>query len=122
MENSASLGVLIRRAIDDAGLTAPEVARLCGTSRQAVHGWINTGRVAKRWLPVLARVLNKPLGYFLGEDEMLPVDPLESQVLMIWRALPAAQKHELLTAAHQAYRAAYAEAVKPAPPPKTPKN
>jgi transcriptional regulator with XRE-family HTH domain len=110
MSSSENTGLLIRKAIEEAGLTPPEVAALCGTTRQAVHGWIKTGRIAKHRLLRLAEVTNRAPSYFLGDAVSELSDPLEAQLLKIWRALPSDSRHALLTEAHRAYQRAYSRA------------
>lgn len=46
------------------------VATECKVTPQAVNGWRETGRVAKRHLTVLARMTNRPLSYFLEESNL----------------------------------------------------
>lgn len=63
---------LRRRLIDAMDKATPRVtsaalAEACGVTPQAVNGWRKTGRIAKRHLPKVAELTEKPLEYFLGE-------------------------------------------------------
>lgn len=52
---------------------AADVARACHVTPQAVNGWLKTGTLQKRHLPVLARLTGRPLAYFLEEDSTAAV-------------------------------------------------
>lgn len=64
--DAKQLGQLISMAIDSSPYTKSELARHCGVSDQAVTGWVQTGRIAKRHLPQVARFLNMPIEALLN--------------------------------------------------------
>lgn len=66
-EERINLGEKLREAIDSGLLDPAALARECGVSRQAVYGWLKTGRVAKEHLTVFARLSGKPLEWWLGD-------------------------------------------------------
>jgi transcriptional regulator with XRE-family HTH domain len=68
---SDQLAQKIRDAMKEAGITSAELARAVGATQQDVYEWRKTGRVHKRWFALIARATNKPLTYFLGEDQLL---------------------------------------------------
>ncbi|MCK4121368.1 helix-turn-helix domain-containing protein [Ralstonia pseudosolanacearum] len=67
--DTAALAHRISQAIDEAKLTAAEIAAECGVTPQAVNGWKRTGRIGKGHLPKLAELTGKSLEWFLGSDE-----------------------------------------------------
>lgn len=67
--DSHELARRIRTAMDDrkpAPLKSVELAKACDVTPQAVYEWRKTGRVAKRYLEIIASQTGKPLEYFLG--------------------------------------------------------
>lgn len=114
MESSADLAGLLRAALEARGMTAGDLTKPLGVSRQAAYSWTRTGRIAKKWLPKLAEVLGVPLGYFLGDEStMIPTDPREAELLLLWRATPDSQREALLAALRKTYAQAYSPAVSP---------
>lgn len=45
-----------------------KLAKLCGITPQAVTGWRTTGKVAKEFIPVLAKVTGRSIAFFLEQD------------------------------------------------------
>jgi phage repressor protein C with HTH and peptisase S24 domain len=68
-EERVDLGQKLREAFDSGALDASALAKECGVSRQAVYGWLKTGRVAKEHLPIFARLSGKSLAWWLGAGE-----------------------------------------------------
>lgn len=71
-EERVDLGQKLKEALDSGSLDAGALAKECGVTRQAVYGWLKTGRVAKEHLPVFARLSGKPLGWWLGSENDSP--------------------------------------------------
>lgn len=70
MLDAADLRDRLKRAISQAPtrLTQQAIADECHVSKQAVGGWLRTGRVDKRHFATLSRLTGKPLAYFHGDD------------------------------------------------------
>lgn len=45
------------------------IAEKCGVSKQAVSGWLKTGRIDKQRLLKIAAVTNKTVSWFIDENE-----------------------------------------------------
>lgn len=67
-DDKINLGQKLKEAIDGGRLDPAVLAIECGVSRQAVYGWLKTGRVAKEHLPVFARLSGNPLEWWLGDS------------------------------------------------------
>ena len=74
-----SLGSRIKSAMQDANLTATEVAKKLNTSPQAVYGWVKTNRITKANLSKLALLLSVSsdwlvfgAGYTPGHNDAAP--------------------------------------------------
>ncbi|SOY65627.1 putative phage repressor [Cupriavidus phytorum] len=67
-DERVDLGQKLKEALDSGAMDAAALAKACGVSRQAVYGWLKTGRVAKEHLPVFAKLSGKPLEWWLGSD------------------------------------------------------
>jgi transcriptional regulator with XRE-family HTH domain len=59
------LAIRLRSAMDDAKLTQADLARACGVTIQAVHGWRENGRIGKQHLWTICKLTGKSLEYFL---------------------------------------------------------
>lgn len=55
----------LQTAMEEAGVNLADLARACGVTIQAVHGWRETGRIGKHHLVSIAQMTKKPLEYFL---------------------------------------------------------
>lgn len=67
-DERVDLGQKLQQALDSGVMDAAALARECGVTRQAVYGWLKTGRVAKEHLPIFARLSGKPLEWWLNSD------------------------------------------------------
>lgn len=67
-DERVDLGQKLQEALDSGALDAASLAKECGVTRQAVYGWLKTGRVAKEHLPVFSRLSGKPLEWWLRSD------------------------------------------------------
>jgi DNA-binding Xre family transcriptional regulator len=61
-----------------------DIAKECGVTKQAVQGWIKTGRFDKKHLSTLSRVTGKPLWWWLDADPEASAEALVSS-LEDWR-------------------------------------
>lgn len=55
----------LRSAMNDAKLSQADLARACGVTIQAVHGWREHGRIGKQHLWTICKLTGKSLEYFL---------------------------------------------------------
>lgn len=51
-----------------AGKSRVELARLCGVTPQSVNGWITTGKVSKKYLPMIAEYIGVDPIYLINEE------------------------------------------------------
>jgi phage repressor protein C with HTH and peptisase S24 domain len=66
-----ALGDLIKKALDESGISQAEIARRLDVTPQAVNGWIRTGTISKKKLAQLARETGSNLeGLMLGRQEL----------------------------------------------------
>lgn len=56
------------QALEESGLTQTVLAERCGVSKQAVQGWLKTGRIDKGRLASLASATGKPLEWWLDAE------------------------------------------------------
>ena len=70
MLDAKGLAERIRKAMDERRppLTSSELAKECKVTPQAVHGWRQNGRIAKRHIPTLAALTNRDTEFFLSDD------------------------------------------------------
>lgn len=65
LSTSQRMAEKLKTALAARGLSQKEFAERCGASKQAVQGWIKTGRVDKKHLPKFVEVLKYPLEWWL---------------------------------------------------------
>jgi len=93
----------ITQAMDnhDPKITLTEMAKACGVTVQAVHGWRTNGRISKPKLRILAGVTGRGLDYFMSDrplqrnGELTHQDAFET-VKSAWDTAPQDQKEILL--------------------------
>lgn len=61
----SDLAERLKKALEDSGVRQVDLARACGVTEQAVHGWITNGRIGKHHLPTISAITGKGLDYFL---------------------------------------------------------
>lgn len=76
-------------------LKQAEVAVACGVTKQAVQGWLKTGRFDKKHLPTLAKVTGRPLAWWLDADTDTPSDDLLN-ALQDWRLQASSKSQEVI--------------------------
>lgn len=69
LSTAATVADKLRLALREAGVTQTQVAQYCGVTKQAVQGWIKTGRIDKQRLPKLAEITGRPLSWWLDGKE-----------------------------------------------------
>lgn len=65
LTTSQQMAIKLKEAISIAKVTQTQVATACGVTKQAVQGWVKTGRFDKKHLPTLAAITGKPLEWWL---------------------------------------------------------
>jgi hypothetical protein len=104
MLDAAELARRIVDAMDSAQprVTSSALAAECDVTPQSVHGWRTTGRISKRYLPVLARLTGRQLEYFVGAEPRRSssasenLDPEEVSALrQLQQALPDWRRYVL---------------------------
>ncbi len=69
MLDATELARRLKKAMDDAQppITGAALAAACGVTPQAVSGWRNDGRFAKRHLLTISAVTKQPIDYYVSE-------------------------------------------------------
>ena len=68
LSTSAKMAQKLGQALKESGLTQTALAERCGVTKQAVQGWLKTGRIDKGRLNSLATVTGKPLEWWLDAE------------------------------------------------------
>lgn len=77
MESDASqlAAILAADLGKGSGIDRAALAQECGISNQAISNWIKTGRIKKRYLPIVAKHTGKPLSrYLLDSAQPYPLN------------------------------------------------
>jgi hypothetical protein len=148
-DRSEWLGRKLVQALDAAGMTRAQLVRRLHDrgmkiTRAGVYDWCATGRIDKRHLPEVARILGLRVDYFLSPTadpepllEEEDVSPEESNLVLAFRDLLPEQQRKILAevqakatenrAIHERFASRYGKAVSDAkvaehiaPAPKTP--
>jgi len=83
-------------AMADPPLKQSDVATACGVSKQAVQGWLKTGRFDKKHLPTLARVTGRPLGWWLDAESDGASNSSLLVALQDWRLQASSKSQEVI--------------------------
>jgi hypothetical protein len=69
MLDAREIAKRLREAMDEAKppIRGSDLAIACGVTPQAISGWRETGRLAKRHLPTISRVTGRSVEYFIAE-------------------------------------------------------
>jgi hypothetical protein len=77
----SELGERIKAAM--AGrVSVAAMAKACQISPEGVYGWFRTGRIAKKHLPVVARLTGIPLDLLLGGGDFVEVQPTRGKEII----------------------------------------
>ncbi len=81
---SERLAEKLGTAIRETDLKQTDIAIACGVTKQAVQGWLRTGRIAKKHLPTLAKVSGRSLDWWLdgGAQEEPAVQESENERIL----------------------------------------
>lgn len=69
LSTSQRLAGKLEEVIRESNLKQSDIAVACGVTKQAVQGWIKTGRIAKNHLPKLAEISGRPLTWWLAGEQ-----------------------------------------------------
>lgn len=89
LSTSEKFAKKIKTALAESGITQIALAKKCEVSKQAIQGWLKTGRVDKKHLLTLAEATGKPLSWWLdGQDldETRRQHPTEDAMGSAWLA------------------------------------
>jgi transcriptional regulator with XRE-family HTH domain len=100
MTPQQKLAAKLREAMSERGMKKAELAQKMGVKTPSVYDWLKYGRIAKDRLPALVDLFGKPLPWWFGDDEE-PVEPLEKQLLTLYRALSPDFQERLLADANK---------------------
>ena len=85
----------LAEAISNPPIKQSTVAEECGVTKQAVQGWLKTGRFDKKHLPKLAKLTNRPLSWWLDdESEITNQSILED--LQDWRLVASSRSTQVI--------------------------
>jgi transcriptional regulator with XRE-family HTH domain len=59
------IGDRLAQVMEEQGVSKPDLAQKFGVRVQSVYDWVNHGRIAKKHLPLLIEVFDKPLSWWL---------------------------------------------------------
>ena len=69
LTTSERMAQKLAEAIAGAKLRQSDVAQACGVTKQAVQGWLKTGRIDKKHLATLAQLTNHPLTWWFDTSD-----------------------------------------------------
>lgn len=115
--DAQELAARVRAAIKASGADVSTIARECDITSQAVHGWMRTGRISKKHLPVLAKHTGQSVDYFIGAAEMTAQEQDEVDLVLAYRALPPEFQQKLRREADELRKLAGKPGRKPPPTP-----
>lgn len=72
LSTSQLMAEKLRRALNTRGMSQATFAERCSVSKQAVQGWLKTGRVDKKHLQTFVAVLGYPLEWWLDASASNP--------------------------------------------------
>lgn len=98
LSTSEKIRAKLQEVLETSPLRQSEIAAACGVSKQAVQGWIKTGRVDKKHLPSLAAVSGKSLDWWLDSDSnaSTETDKALLETLKGWRFSASAKSQKVI--------------------------
>jgi transcriptional regulator with XRE-family HTH domain len=69
LSTSNRLAKKLALVLAETGIRQSQIADGCGVSKQAVQGWVKTGRIDKKHLTTLAELSGRSLGWWLDADD-----------------------------------------------------
>ncbi len=86
LSTSAKMAQKLGQALEESGLTQTALAERCGVSKQAVQGWLKTGRIDKGRLAKLVDATGKPLTWWLDAEPTHQATNIVSDSLSDYKA------------------------------------
>jgi transcriptional regulator with XRE-family HTH domain len=68
LSTSTRLAAKLKTALAEKSMSQTAFAEKCGVSKQAVQGWVKTGRIDKGHIAKFVDILDKPLEWWLDVD------------------------------------------------------
>jgi len=90
----AELARRIRIALARAALSPSSLAKICGVTKQAVNGWLTTGRISKHHLMTISTLTDTPLEFFFEQER-----GSTPKTKKLWGKLSVVSKAAMLTLA-----------------------
>ena len=83
LSTSQQLAAKLEEAIRESNLKQIDIATACGVTKQAVQGWLKTGRIAKNHLPKLADISGRRLEWWLAEKQSEETELLDESARIL---------------------------------------
>lgn len=87
LNDSEYLARQIRAAMDSVGMKSTALAEKCAVSKQAVNGWLTTGRISKKSLLMVCAITGKPIEFFIQNSDAGYESELSSDATLCAKAL-----------------------------------
>lgn len=96
MTNKTDLVAKLRHAMQEAGHSPADLARLTGVRAPSVYSWLKTGRIAKARLVQFAQLYGYPVSWWLDAvDDETMLTKKEKDLVEAFRSLPASDQEQL---------------------------
>lgn len=98
LSTSEIIRAKLAEVLETSPLRQSDIAAACGVSKQAVQGWVRTGRIDKKHLPSLAAASGRPLEWWLdsGGSEPVSSDQALLNTLQGWRFQASARSQKVI--------------------------
>lgn len=84
------LGIRLRAALMERGISAAHLARTIGVTPQAVNGWLTRGAIRKEYAIAVAKILGMSAEELIAGDDVGPapvLDQDETELVRLYRTL-----------------------------------
>lgn len=95
LSTATKMAAKLAEATADPKIKQSDIANACGVTKQAVQGWLKTGRFDKKHLPKLAQLTGRPLAWWLDADSDLSTGEL-IKALSDWRSQASARSQYVI--------------------------
>lgn len=98
LSTSEKIRTKLAEVLQTSSLRQADIAEACGVSKQAIQGWIKTGRIDKKHLPALASISGRPLSWWLDAEESnaQPSDQALLDTLQGWRFKASSRSQKVI--------------------------
>lgn len=98
LSTSETIRAKLVEVLESSSLRQSDIAAACGVSKQAVQGWVKTGRIDKKHLPNLATASGRPLEWWLdsGSTDTKDKDQALLNTLQGWRFQASARSQKVI--------------------------